>query len=243
MKISGIGWTATQYAFLFYLIFQPIRSYSQDFYYLQERLEILEEKVFWLEQILSSQIDSLKKIHGQSGRNTTLSKKNEYSNNNTKYSSVKNFNQGNKAENLSSLHNNITEKSRTPSTEIATNIASMRNLIKARVFKKTWDSSESGGKMSILIAFTNATHQDIVAFKGDIILKDYFGNDITRFFIEIKKHIPSYSSKSWFGEVPYEYQNVKNDFSQLRTIKVEELMTILEPREILFSDGTRKIAK
>jgi hypothetical protein len=130
-----------------------------------------------------------------------------------------------------------------PSVEIATNLASMKNLIKARVFKKTWESSESGGKMSILIAFTNTTPQDIVSFKGDIILKDYIGNDLTRFFIEINKLIPSYSSKSWFGEVPYKYQNVKNDFTQLRTIRVEELMAIMAPSEILFSDGTRKVAK
>lgn len=243
MKFVRINDTAILYVALFYVMFQPAYLYAQDYYYLQERIEILEEKVFWLEQLFSSKIDSLKQKHEQSEKNTILSNKNSYSNNSPKYSSVYDNSSGDQTKYNSSQHSNNTENSRTSSTEITTNAASMKYLIKARVFKKEWESSKSGSKMSILIAFTNTTPQDITSFKGDVILKDYIGNDLTRFFIEFDKHISSYGSKSWYGEVPYNYQKIKNDFTELRTIRVDELMTILEPKEILFADGTRQIAK
>lgn len=131
-----------------------------------------------------------------------------------------------------------TSSSVTYSPSSSSSITDLSKIIRARVFNKKIQNTVSGKRISVLIAFTNTTAKDITAVKGKIVLKDYIGNILTIFFLELNKYITSYDSKSWFGEIPYDPDN--EGYKKLEYIQAEEIVVVLEPTEIVFSDGTIK---
>lgn len=109
-------------------------------------------------------------------------------------------------------------------------------LIRSRLFKKQI-GSKGQNSVSLLIAFTNANHKDLKSFRGVIILKDFTNKELTRFPINVFKHIPSYESESWFGEVPY---SPSQGYRQLLSLNTDNIDMTVELKEIIYSDGSIK---
>jgi len=145
-----------------------------------------------------------------------------------------------------------TQSSYTPATQTSSAASSsskkisadreyMSKVIRARLFKKNLQTTGSGRSLTLLIAFTNTSRQDINAFKGTIVLSDNIGNDLVSFSIDLTKPITSLESESWFGEIPYKASN--RGYVQLLSLDDEVIKTRLDCEEIVFSDGTVKRVK
>lgn len=145
-----------------------------------------------------------------------------------------------------------TQSSYTPSTQTSSAVSSsskkssadrefMSKIIRARLFKKNLQTTGSGRSLTLLIAFTNTSRQDINAFKGTIVLSDNIGNDLVNFSIDLTKPITSLESESWFGEIPYKANN--QGYAQLLSLDDQIIKTRLECEEIVFSDGSVKRVK
>ncbi len=145
-----------------------------------------------------------------------------------------------------------TQSSYTPATQTSSTASSsskkssadreyMSKVIRARLFKKNLQTTGSGRSLTLLIAFTNTSRQDINAFKGTIVLSDNIGNDLVSFSIDLTKPITSLESESWFGEIPYKASN--RGYVQLLSLNDEVIKTRLDCEEIVFSDGTVKRVK
>ena len=222
MKWEGI-WNKNilmQCSFLLLILLRVTNS--QEYLELQERIEILEEKVYELEQLVKGKLNLENEDQTDSkGNHASFTYKRKYAA--TPDTQIQ----------QTGKHSSYTyDSSRSQMHDKDSNLR-FESLIKARVFHKKWEQTNTGNRLSVLIAFTNTTGKDIESFKGTIVLKDYKQNEITRFFIEIKKHIPSYDSKSWYGVVPFKSVETSR---KLRNIDTDELVTILEPIEVLFTD-------
>lgn len=127
-------------------------------------------------------------------------------------------------------------ETQTVPTKTASSEIPLTNIIRARLFKKKVERNA----MQLLIAFTNATRQNITAFKGTVLLKDYMGVELMSFLIEFTKPISSLESESWFGEIPYDPYNESH--KNVISIRDEEIKIDLELTEVVYSDGTVKRA-
>ncbi len=127
-------------------------------------------------------------------------------------------------------------ETKTVPTKTASSEIPLTNVIKARLFKKKIERNA----MQLLIAFTNATRQNISSFKGTVVLKDYMGTDLMSFLIEFSKPITSLESESWFGEVPYNHLN--ENHKRVIGIVDEDVKIHMALTEVVYSDGTVKRA-
>lgn len=223
------------FCFIMFTLYQPSGIFGQSYEQLEARIRLLELRVKKLEQLLENSLTEESIPSSNFGfDSSSLSKHDDdfYSGPNIQQTPSQ---ESNESDPNSSSVIEVSDNRITVSKQI------LSNLIRARILKKTIQSTNGGNAISLLIAFTNTDPKDIVSLKGTVTVTDLFENILTRFFIHFERKIASYESEAWFGEVPYDPTN--EDYKMLFSMNAEELKTSFEPTEIVYTDGFIKTAE
>lgn len=91
--------------------------------------------------------------------------------------------------------------------------------------------------ITLKLAISNETNDDILGIKGTVIFKDLFGDIIKQVEFKYDEGISSHSKKTWNGTIDY------NQFSsvdqKLRNTELQNLTVEWHPHVILFKDGNK----
>ena len=135
-------------------------------------------------------------------------------------------------------------KKETPAKTQARKKVSISSPIRAKLFNKKLKLAEPGevdDNLAFLITFHNDGPVGIVAYKGEIVFKDMYGDSIMSFEADISKAISSNMSNTWFGGVVYDARNASH--RKILNMDIKNIIIDFKPEKIVYSDGTVKTSK
>lgn len=135
-------------------------------------------------------------------------------------------------------------KKETPAKIQARKKVSISSPIRTKLIKKNLKLAEPGevdDNLAFLITFHNDGPVGIVAYKGEIVFKDMYGDSIMSFEADISKAISSNMSNTWFGGVVYDAGNASH--RKILNMDIKNILIDFKPEKIVYSDGTVKTSK
>ena len=141
-------------------------------------------------------------------------------------------------------HSQKVKKETPPAKAQARKKVTIASPIRAKLFNKKLKLAEPGevdDNLAFLITFYNDGHVGIVAYKGEILFKDMYGDSMMSFEADINKAIPSNKSNTWFGGVKYDAGNESH--RKILDMDIKNIIVDFRPEKIVYSDGTIKTSK
>ncbi len=135
-------------------------------------------------------------------------------------------------------------KKEMPAKTQARKKVSISSPIRTKLIKKNLKLAEPGevdDNLAFLITFHNDGPVGIVAYKGEIVFKDMYGDSIMSFEADISKAISSNMSNTWFGGVVYDAGNASH--RKILNMDIKNILIDFKPEKIVYSDGTVKTSK
>ena len=119
--------------------------------------------------------------------------------------------------------------------------ASMREFLTVVAYKKTFQEADymSGiyeDCINIKFRFENKCTTDIRAFRGKVVFRDLFGEEIFTTGLTYDEGVDAGKTKTWPGSI--DYNQFKDDHRKLRNTDLENMSVVWVPANILFKDGS-----
>lgn len=97
-------------------------------------------------------------------------------------------------------------------------------------------------KIQVAFGYKNNTDKDIVGIKGLVIIKDLFGDDISKFQISNDATIKAGQTSTWAGSRSVKYAFGNNNDRKLAELNEDKFKVVWEPQMVLFKDGAKLTA-
>jgi hypothetical protein len=91
----------------------------------------------------------------------------------------------------------------------------------------------------VAFGYKNNTDKDIAGVKGNISVKDLFGDEISGFLISNDTTIRAGQTTTWTGSRSVKYALGGNKDRKLAELEDDKYKVVWEPRMIVFKDGTK----
>jgi hypothetical protein len=97
-------------------------------------------------------------------------------------------------------------------------------------------------KIQVTFGYKNNTDKEIVGIKGLVLIKDLFGDDISRFQISNDTTIKAGQTSTWAGSRSVKYAFGNNNDRKLAELDEDKFKVVWEPQMVLFKDGAKLTA-
>jgi hypothetical protein len=111
-------------------------------------------------------------------------------------------------------------------------------IVGVDLLRKEFVDGRVSDQISFALKWTNLGEREIRAFTGVLVFRDLFDRPIQRVNLTYEDGLKPGEVKSWEGAIRYRQFN--DGDIRLRSIELKDLGVTFEPRQILYSDGSRE---
>lgn len=96
--------------------------------------------------------------------------------------------------------------------------------------------------LRVVFGYKNNTDKDVAGVKGNVSIKDMFGEEISAFLISNDTSIPAGQAVTWSGQRSVRFALGSNNDRKLAQLSEDKYKVVWEPEMIVFKDGSKLAA-